>query len=402
MQDKSSGDPAAPDQGARQILASLSSRVKETGRRALAAGLYHTRLLSGVRRLGGSHDFQSRPESRWPRLRRFAGSKFAILCYHRVGTEGVPLFSRLDPGVFEAQMRYVQRHYRVVSLGQMSSELLSDRKVQPTVTITFDDGYRDLYSCALPVLQKYEIPATIYLIGQSMETGEAPWYDRIFVAIDAAPGPVLEVHIGATRRFVLSSPGDRAGAAWEIICYLRSITDLGRRKWCREFEKQIPVPQRRLERRMLDWEQVRAMQKSGISFGAHTMTHPAVSRLDDPALEEELGRSKQLLENGLGEAVEHFAYPFGKPSDCSLAAEECFVKYGYRSAATTTEGFNLKGDNLYRLRRLQVGDARCISSFAFTLGRMFLETSAAPQPAPACAVPDEGFGTQTETNEGRL
>jgi peptidoglycan/xylan/chitin deacetylase (PgdA/CDA1 family) len=284
----------------------------------------------------------------------------------------------------------------------MCSELLSDRKVGPTVTITFDDGYRDLYSCAFPVLQKYEIPATIYLIGQSMESGEAPWYDRLFVALDAAPGPVLDVQIGTMRRFVLSSLGDRTAAAWEIVCYLRSIADLERRKWCREFEKQIPVPQERLERRILDWEQVRAMQKSGISFGAHTMTHPAVSRLDEPALEEELGRSKQLLENGLGEAVEDFAYPFGKPSDCSLAAEKCFVKYGYRSAATTMEGFNLKGDNPHRLRRLQIGDARSMSSFAFTLGRMFLETSAAPQPAPARAVPYEGFGTQTETNESRL
>jgi len=402
MQGKSHGDPSASDLGMRRAPLGLSYGLKATCRRMLAAGLYHTGLVSGARRLALSHELNSRPGSNWPRLRRFDGSKFAILCYHRVGTEGVPLFSRLEPGVFASQMRYIRQHYRVVSLGQMCGDILSGRNVRPTVSITFDDGYRDLYTHAFPVLQNYEIPATIYLIGESMESGQAPWYDRIFVALDVAPGPVLELQIGAARRFILSSFADRAAAAWEIVCYLRSIPDSERRKWCQQFEKQIPIPRQRLERRILDWEQVRAMQKSGISFGAHTMTHPSVSRLDAPELETELGHSKRLLEDGLGEAVEDFAYPFGKPSDCSLAAEECLGKHRYRSAVTTTDGCNLKGDNLYRLRRLQIGDQRSMSSFAFTLSLMFLETTEGPQPAPARAIPFEGLGTRAETSEGRL
>jgi peptidoglycan/xylan/chitin deacetylase (PgdA/CDA1 family) len=351
----------------------VSKGFKDTCRRTIASVLYHTRLLHIVRRLESSHQLYSGPDSRWPKLSRFAGSKFGILCYHRVGTEGVPLFSRLEPRVFAAQMRFIKKHYRVVPLGQLCSELQEARLVKPTLAITFDDGYRDLYTHAFPVLQKYQIPATIYLIGRSMETGEAPWYDRIFAALSAAEGPALEVHLGSPCRFTLSSPAARAAAAWEIVCYLRSIPDSERRVWCADFEARVPVPERELQDRMLNWKQVREMQRGGVNFGAHTMTHPSVSRLSPSVMENEFKFSRQVLEQGLGGYVQDFAYPFGKPSDCGAVAEGYLLRSGYRSAVTTTAGTNTIGANLMALRRLQIGDDPSIPSFAFGIGRLFLE-----------------------------
>ena len=339
----------------------------------VAEVLYRSGLLGSIRRLEAGKRLISINSSRLPRLRNFAGSKFGILCYHRVGIEGVPLFSRLDPRVFEAQMRYIKKHYRVVSLGQMCQELHDGRQVPPTLTVTFDDGYRDLHRYAFPVLQKYEIPATIYLIGRCMETGEASWYDRIFVALKEASGDALDVETESFRRFDLSSAEARTRAAWQIVCYLRTISDVDRREWCAAFERRVPARESDLANRMLDWDQVRTMHRAGISFGAHTMTHPAVSRLDAAALEDELGRSKLLLESGLDAPVVDFAYPFGKPNDCGLAAERLLPRFGYRSAVTTTEGINSKSANKWALRRMQIGDSRSMASFAFAVSRMFLE-----------------------------
>lgn len=351
----------------------LWAGVKEVCGKAAAGAVYYGGLLRATKRLARSYELRSTAGSRVPRLRKSGGAKFGILCYHRVGTEGVPLFSRLNPGVFEAQMCHVKKHYRIVPLAQLCAELEEGRWVEPTLAITFDDGYRDLYNYAFPVLQKYSAPATIYLIGRSMETGEAPWYDRIFVALEVARGPVLEMDLGARRQFLLTSAEARTKAAWEIVCYLRSISDVERRKWCAEFETLIRVPSEKIEGRMLDWNQVRIMQRNGVSLGAHTMTHPFVSQLHPGAFEEELGRSKQLLERGLGAPVEDFAYPFGKPEDCSLAGEQFLRRCGYRSAVTTKDGFNTQGTNILRLRRLQVSDDPSLAGFAWSVNRMFME-----------------------------
>jgi peptidoglycan/xylan/chitin deacetylase (PgdA/CDA1 family) len=389
MQPKVQSEPAARQNGGSRRVPLLSAGLKQTCERVLASGLYHTGLLSMARRLERTHELHSSANSSLPRLQRFADSKFGILCYHRVGTEGVPLFSRLEPAIFEAQMRYLKKHYRIVSLPQLCQELREGRQVVPTLAITFDDGYRDLYTQAFPVLRKYQIPATIYLIGRSMETGKAPWYDRIFVAFACAPGPTLELQMQELRQFELSTPALRNHAAWETVCFLRSIPNAQRQKWCADFDQRIKPRSDWLENRFLTWDQVRTMHRGGVFFGAHTMTHPSVSRLDSADFHEEFVHPKQLLEDGLDSPVQDFAYPFGRLSDVSSAAEAFLVRTGYRSAVTTMEGFNSSGANLHMLNRLQVGDGHSMSSFAFSVVRMFLEAPPKLHSPRETSIPDE-------------
>jgi peptidoglycan/xylan/chitin deacetylase (PgdA/CDA1 family) len=353
-------------------FASDRSAWKESCARFLASGLHYSGLLRMLRPFEANQRLESQP-NRFPRFRPFKGSKFGILCYHRIGTEGVPLYSRLDSRTFEEQMRYIRRRYRIVSLDQLCRELSNHDVVPPTLAVTFDDGYRDLYRYAFPVLQKWQIPATIYLIARCMETGEAPWYDRIFAALQAFPEASLELDLHSPRTFELHSREARLRAALEIISYLRTIPDSQRRNWCARFEARVPTPGAELQERMLNWEQVRAMHRAGVFFGAHTGTHPFVSRLEPELLEDELGRSRQILQHGLQAEVRDFAYPFGKPEDCNLAAEEFLPANGYRSAVTTIERCNTADTNPYRLCRLSVNDESSLAYFAFRVSRMFLD-----------------------------
>lgn len=349
-------------------------RIRPFIRDALKWSFYLSGSLKLLRGLAHGYVLQGTDASKLPRLRRNKPSKFGILCYHRVGTEGIPIYSRLHPKKFEAQMRYLQGRYRLVSLKQLCQELLDARPVPPTLAITFDDGYRDLYSFAFPVLQKYQIPATVYLIANCVETGEAPWYDRIFSSFQAIKSEQIELDLDCRRSFVLSSFQARAAAAWEIVCYLRTIPDEQRRVWCSELEKRYPPETGELFKRMLNWEQIRAMHRAGIDFGAHTMTHPVVSRLKDTDFERELRISKQMLESGLQAPIDDFAYPFGKEKDRNSAVREFLVKAGYRSAVTTDTGHNAPGADLYALRRMQIGDTASIADFAVEVCRMLLET----------------------------
>jgi peptidoglycan/xylan/chitin deacetylase (PgdA/CDA1 family) len=360
------------------VRAALSA-VKQGCRKGFAGLLYHSGALNGFRWIARANRFRMSSGLRGPR--RAPVSKFVILCYHRVGTEGIPLFSRLQPSVFESQMKYLRKHYRLVCLRQLCREMQAGDVVGPTVAITFDDGYRDLYTHAFPVLRKYEIPATIYLIGHCMETGEAPWYDRIFATLESMSCRLLELELEQPRIFELSSPDACREAAWQIVCYLRTKPNRFRQAWCADFEKRFQLPQQKLRDRMLNWEQVRAMQSGGIHFAAHSMSHPVIARLAPAEFEEEFLLSKRLLESGLQSPVLDFAYPFGKFEDVHHpAARQYLEAAGYRSAATTIEGTNGPGSDLFALRRLQIGDDGCLSLFALNVGRVFFE---APSPASA-------------------
>jgi peptidoglycan/xylan/chitin deacetylase (PgdA/CDA1 family) len=255
------------------------------------------------------------------------------------------LFSQLSPNVFEAQMRYVRRRYRVLSLDDLCAEMEKPSRKEDAVAVTFDDGYRDLHTHALPVLRKYQIPATIFLPVACIETGEVPWYDRIFLALKVFPKDEFEIVLDRPRSFRLTSFHKRLQAAAEVIQYLRTLPDDHRKEYCKTLEAQIKLPQDELEDRMLTWDQIRAMCRSGISFGSHTMTHPAVSRLTESQVDSELADSKQALEHRIGNSALHFAYPFGKPADCGTAALPFLMRNGYRSAATTVEGVNEPGNN---------------------------------------------------------
>jgi len=356
--------------------ASSFAGLRQKVREGLATGLYYSGTLRALKTVEQTHVLYRSSGPTSFRLRRSTTSKFGILCYHRVGTAGVPFHSTLEPRLFEAQIRYLKRRYRIVPLDQLCREMLNQESVPPTLSITFDDGYRDLYDCALPTLRKYAVPATIYLIGRCVETGEAPWYDRIFAGFVAYPGDSLELHLDTVHRFCLRTKQSRLAAAWEVVCYLRSIQDVDRQRWCADFARQTRPPEEMLANRMLDWPQVRAMQQAGVFFGAHTMHHPAVSQLDASALRNELIDSKLLLEQRLGAPVDDFAYPFGKLTDGSGAAQDCLGKAGYRSAVTTIEGFNSPGEDPYKLRRLQIGDHCPLATFAFNVSRLFLEAAA--------------------------
>ncbi len=356
------------------ISEEVSSRPK--WRDAVAAGLFHTGALRMLQAVARKYEFKESNRGELLPSRRADHPKFLILCYHRIGTNGIPLFSELRPATFEAQMQYIRRRYRVLSLDEICDEMEKPARKEDAVAITFDDGYRDLHTHALPVLRKYHIPATIFLPVASIETGQVPWYDRIFLALQVFPKDECEIILDRQWKFRLGSFHKRLEAAAEIIQYLRTLPDDRRKEYCSALEEQISLPQDELRDRMLTWEQIRSMSREGITFGSHTMTHPAVSQLAESRLESELGGSKRALEHRIGSPVVHFAYPFGKPADCGTAAPPFLVRNGYRSAATTVEGVNKPGDNRFELRRSQIGNERSLPMFAFKLNRLFLSSQA--------------------------
>lgn len=354
-------------------------------RHLLANGLYKSGVLGALRRL--SQYWEVSFEDGAERLRKVQRSKYVVLGYHNVGSRGLPLYSRLPRSVFAEQMRYIKQNYRVLSLRQMLAELENPAGQGQGVVVTFDDGYVGTYREAFPVLKQYGIPASIYLAAGAIESGEVPWYDRIFLQIQRAPAE-MTVHLDTERVLQLTTFASRVDAATEIVLYLRTRQDEERRSWCKWLDERIPLPEAELQGSMMNWEQIREMLSAGISFGCHTMTHPVLSRLTPDSVQREVAESKFLIENRLDVHVEDFAFPFGKARDCGTVGAQELSQLGIKTAMTTIVGVNERGANHFRLRRMVQGDECSIAMFAYRLQRLFFrpedeEINTASRSAPA-------------------
>jgi len=341
------------------------------GKQIIAAGLYYGGLVRALKHW--SHRYELVSDRKGHRkLRRVDGPKYVILAYHTVGNEGAPWYCHISAATFRKQMEYVAKHFRVISLEQMVQELDSNADRDQAIVVTFDDGYLGTFTEAFPILQEYKIPATVYLAAGAIDSGELLWYDRIFQCLQIAPTD-LTLGLATTRQFKLDSRTSRIATAEQVVIYLRSLPNNERKAWCAQFERLVPLPKSALGGAMASWSQVRRMHEAGIQFGAHTMTHPVISRLDLDTMRLEIGQSKALIEHKLGTAVDHFAFPFGKSRDCGTGAAQVLKELGFRTAVTSITGLNQARADAFRLRRVVVGDHASIAIFALELHTLLFQ-----------------------------
>ena len=338
-------------------------------RHLVAAGLYQSGLLRALQSVSRRYELVS-DNGGGEQLRRVRNPKYVVLGYHNVGVDGFPLYCRMPTQVFAQQMRHIKRNYRVLSLWQMVEELQNPVAQGQSVVVTFDDGYLGTYTDAFPVLKEYGIPATVYLTGGLVESGEIAWYDRIFLRFQRAPSE-LTVTLDTPKQFRLTDFASRVDAATSVVLYLRTLADGERRRWCESLDKAMPLPAEDLRGSMMNWDQAREMRLAGISFGCHTMTHPVLSRLTPDVVRWEIAESKWLIESRLNARVDDFAFPFGKPRDCGTLGADVLSALGLQTAMTTILGVNEPGADRFRLRRMVQGDELSVAMFAYRLHRLF-------------------------------
>ena len=378
--DRAQEQAPAAGQGADSAISSpftlpkgLPETPKGSAWHALVAQfLFHTGLIRASESLSRRVWWRRDADAPGLRLQRVTEPRFAILCYHRIGTAGVPLHSALPRQVFESQMAYLRKHYRLISMEKLLTEAAEPRNNEPAVAVTFDDGYADLYREAFPVLREYSIPATIYLIVGSTQSGEVPWYDRIFVAFQATTVSQLRNELDLPATVPLDSPRQRLVAAARYILCIRELPDAERRMRCERLERLLPTRSSVLVNRMLNWGQIREMQSAGISFGSHSMAHPVLSRLSAADLVTELRDSRQILQNELQRPILDFAYPFGTPDSFNRETRDQLGAFGYRSAVTSFEGVNTPTTNRFSLQRVTYCECASLPIFVARLSRLFL------------------------------
>lgn len=254
--------------------------------------------------------------------RRYWGSNcLTVLAYHRVTTLK-PNFDTFVPNIsatpedFAQQMAFVKRWFNVVSMEEVANWLQTEDALPPyPALITFDDGYRDNYTNAFPILKRLGLPATIFLATQHIGAKRPFFWDLVAYCFHHTQQTQANLpHLGL-RVWRTVAERDETMLAW--LDQLKQLRDGG--KWTAV--NQLPdllavtVPSNAFENLYLNWDEVREMQQMQIHMGAHTHTHPILTRLEPAQAEREIQRSKEEIETKTERRVLGFAYPNGQPTD---------------------------------------------------------------------------------------
>lgn len=282
-------------------------------------------------------------------------NRLLILIYHRVHRRPDPMFpGEVDAQRFAWQMALLRRYCNPVALSEGIAGLRSGALPPRAVAVTFDDGYADNETIALPILQRHAVKATFFIATGFLDGGRM-WNDSIIEAIRGSEvGQVNTADIGLGVLDV--GPGaDRGTVAQKIISAVKHLAPEKRANLvealCRSVGATLP------DDLMMTSDQVRQLTGAGMEIGAHTMTHPILRTLTDTEAEAEIRGSREALQAIVRRPVCAFAYPNGRPGDDYGERDSRLAEaLGFDYALSTRWGVATAQSDRYQLPRFTPWD----------------------------------------------
>ncbi len=316
--------------------------------KSAAAGVLHH---SGLRKALASY-----------RRHQSGGRRVLIVSYHRVVEDFFGELQRSIPGLLISQETF-RRHleglsaagYKFATIGE-ALDVMSGAKTahDDLCVVTFDDGYRDVYRYAYPVLKEMGVPAITYLPSNLIGTDFRFNHDRLFHLVHQVQAQgfqpmfdVLEEPAASLMTEVMSGRKRLSAALDDFIGHHSSAT-LVDTIHALEARLGPDVPKLPEQGDLMNWDEVREMARDGFEFGAHTLGHVVLTHEPLDVVEREVRESKAIIERELGTPVRDFAYCNGWYSDEVI---DVLMRNGFRSAVTTEDMANRIGGNPFTLKR---------------------------------------------------
>jgi peptidoglycan/xylan/chitin deacetylase (PgdA/CDA1 family) len=290
-------------------------------------------------------------------LRRLGGWHGVLtLTYHRVvGFENVynPAIIDASPHTFEEQMRFLVRNFDVVTPEDLETVLALRRGRY--VLVTLDDGYRDNFEVAFPILEKHGVPATFFITTGFLDDHMIPMWDEIAWMVHRTTGGELPANEWLDRPLSLH-PADheRTIATLISICErlphspegvldsLATLTGSGRHDHPHDT--------------WMTWDQVRQLRAAGMTIGGHTISHPVLARLPADEQEQEIAGCKRRIETELAEPMRYFSYPYGGRASFDDTTRRVVAETGLEFAFSLYNGYcRLDSWDRYDIKRRGLG-----------------------------------------------
>jgi peptidoglycan/xylan/chitin deacetylase (PgdA/CDA1 family) len=303
-----------------------------------------------------------------------APGAWTIVMYHRVIADAAADPFRLGMCVrrdrFEQQIVYLRRHFNPIAVHEAVDRLKRGEALPArALSITFDDGYLDNLTHALPLLEAHGMPAALYVPTGGMDDGQMLWWDRVIAAVACTERSQLDLSAFGGDR-----PGPRVGLSpWQRPSGITSLLDWLWALPARQMQAAVQEIERQLQARVspalsaqrLDAGQIREMHRRGMEIGAHSVQHPNLALAGDDEVRSELQQSRTRLQEIVQDDVPGMAYPGGRlRADTVRIAEE--LGFGY--AMSSHIGANLPPLPMFELFRVGMPDSP-MADFRRAFGR---------------------------------
>lgn len=290
---------------------------------------------------------ESLPLLAWPTFRQ----GLTILIFHRVLSAPDPLRpGEPDVAEFDSFMDFIARHFAVLPLLEAAECLKQDRLPSRACCITFDDGYADNLTNALPVLEKYCLPATVFIATGYLDGGRM-FNDTVIDSIAMSSRTHLDLTAIGLGEHAIDTLEERRRAVAMILEQLKYRPPEQRRDDVARLHELVdcaPLP----SDIMLTSEQVWELSSRGVEIGGHTINHPILASVKDDVARQEIAGGKNRLEAITGKPVLTFAYPNGRPQrDYSERHVAMVRELGFKLAVSTAHGVGTSKSDCYQLPR---------------------------------------------------
>jgi len=286
-----------------------------------------------------------------------------ILMYHSVAPENHAPFiayrNRMSPELFRRQMLFLANHRHVLAIDELETTICH-RKPTPagSVVLTFDDGYLDNLTTVAPILEEFDLPATIYLATGYIKRSENQWADRLYTALRYRSKSLIDMRklsdetTGLT--YDLSDPSKLVNAYQELVTLLLVAGAEQRSAMlCAVFEQLQPTIKE--PRLTLNWDEVNDLRKRYPRFtlGIHTDEHIDLTSISVHNARTHVDKSMYDFKHELGNPARHFSFPYSRsnPELCAMLAD-----LELTTAMTGLGVADVHEDNLLNLPRLEAPD----------------------------------------------
>ena len=298
---------------------------------------------------------------------RIFGTGIPIFMLHRMDTPDNNIAGGTRPDHLRRCLQYlVDNNYCFISLQQLVMALRTGQKLPPrAVVFTMDDGFTDQAKTAAPIFEEFNCPLTFFVITGMLDQALWPWDAQVAWITETSGRTSLNTGVaGKSFSLPLDSNDNRRQAkrilqdvireapAEQINTIMKRIAD----------DAGVAIPEKPpATYRAMDWDMARQLERKGIQFAPHSVSHNILSRLDDSALQYEISESWRTLDRELLNPLKVFCYPTGRENDYDQREIDTLREHGFLGAVTTTpdlvESQTNNDKRLFRLPRYSVPDS---------------------------------------------
>lgn len=296
-----------------------------------------------------------------------------VLNYHRIGDSHACEFDRgvfsASADEFEKHLAFLSKNFQVVALEEAIALLQRPSQLKHLhVLLTFDDGYRDNFDIAFPILQAHGHTAVFFVAVNLVGSSCIPWWDEVAFLIRGSSKSALEFSYPNYTRLDLSNDCES-----QIQGVLRMFMspDVKPDLMMGALREAVEIEMPRPTRRFMDWNEVCELANHGMDIGSHTVSHSMLSQLNPEERLRELIDSKSEIEIRIAKPVRAIAYPFGGRVTFGKATEQLVLEAGYEAAFSFYGGFNQAASTrLTDIRRVSLrSDPRMFRTEAIFMSR---------------------------------